>query len=87
MTDETFKKWKSDRIAKKEAAEETQRAKEATGRVLFEKGIWGNEAGGDEESDGEDSSGFDLAALRKETQALEGDEDDTGELKSYESRA
>lgn len=87
MTDETFKKWKSERIAKKAAVEEIQRAKEATGRVLFEKGTWRNDASGDEESDGEDSAGFDLAALRKETQALEGDEDDTTELKSYESRA
>jgi len=82
VTEETFKKWKSERMSKKEAEEEARRAKEATGRALFEKGDWRN-GSEDEESSGEDDGAFDLNALRQETQALEGEGDSN--LKRYGS--
>ncbi|PWW79742.1 hypothetical protein C7212DRAFT_157576 [Tuber magnatum] len=82
VTEEAFKKWKSERMSKKEAEEEARRAKEATGRALFEKGDWRNNSE-DEESSGEEDAAFDLNALRKETQALEGDGDSN--LTSYGS--
>lgn len=76
VTEETFKKWKLERMSKKEAEEEARRAKEATGRALFEKGDWQNETDSEaEEDDDEEDGGFDLDALRKETQELE-DKDD-----------
>jgi len=78
VTEESFNKWKAERKSKKEVEEEARLAKEATGRAMFEKGDWQN--GSDEESeDGGDD--FDLAALRQETKALEGD--DETQLKSY----
>jgi hypothetical protein len=78
VTEESFSKWKSERKSKKEVEEEARLAKEATGRAMFEKGDWQN--GSDEESD-EGGDDFDLAALRQETRALEGD--DETQLKSY----
>lgn len=42
---------------------------------MFEKGDWRRDES-DEESDDDDDAAFDLAALRRETKALEGDEDD-----------
>ncbi|RPB09112.1 hypothetical protein P167DRAFT_538737 [Morchella conica CCBAS932] len=75
VTEETFKKWKLERTSKKEAEEEARRAKEATGRALFEKGDWQNETDSEEEEEEDDDDGdFDLAALRKETEALEADD-------------
>ncbi|KAL0638353.1 Translation machinery-associated protein 46 [Maublancomyces gigas] len=75
VTEETFKKWKAERMSKKEAEEEARRAKEATGRALFEKGDWQNESDSEDEDEGNDDAGFDLDALRKETQALENEGD------------
>jgi len=68
-------------MSKKEAEEEARKAKEATGRALFEKGDWRDDSGDEESSDQEDGT-FDLNALRKETRALEGDDSN---LKSYGS--
>ena len=82
VTEETFKKWKSERMSKKEAEEEARRAKEATGRALFEKGDWRNDSEDEGSSDQEDGA-FDLNALRTETRALEGGDDSN--LKSYGS--
>lgn len=64
-------------MSKKEAEEEARRAKEATGRALFEKGDWQNDSESEDEEDDDDGEdgGFDLDALRRETQALE-DQDD-----------
>ncbi|KAF8456902.1 hypothetical protein BGX38DRAFT_1160847 [Terfezia claveryi] len=79
VTEETFKKWKAERLSKKEAEEQARLAKEATGRMLFEKGDWrvdlsDDEDGGGDEGDGDDGGDvgneFDLAELRKETDAL-----------------
>ncbi|RPA84046.1 hypothetical protein BJ508DRAFT_47400 [Ascobolus immersus RN42] len=71
VTDESFKKWKAERLSKKEAEEAARKAQEATGRALFEKGGWQNDSS-DEDSDdeGDDSGGFDLAKLREETARL-----------------
>lgn len=62
-------------MSKKEAEEEARRAKEATGRALFEKGDWQNDSESEDEDDDNDDAGFDLDALRKETQALENEDD------------
>ena len=68
VTPETFAKWKKERLDKKEAEEQAKTAKEATGRMLFEKGGW--EHGSDDESDDEDNPGaWNLEALRRETEA------------------
>ena len=49
---------------------------------MFEKGDWRKDES-EEESDDEDDN-FDLEALRRETQALEGEDDDTP-MKRYGS--
>ncbi|KAJ5629438.1 Translation machinery-associated protein 46 [Penicillium herquei] len=70
---ETFAKWKKERLDKKAAEAEAQKAKEATGRSMFESGDWKNQESSDEESDGdddEDDDGFNLDALRLETERL-----------------
>ncbi|KAI5795063.1 hypothetical protein EDC01DRAFT_69329 [Geopyxis carbonaria] len=81
VTEESFNKWKAERKSKKEAEEEAKLAKEATGRAMFEKGDWQNDS--DADSDDEDTGDFDLAALRRETKALAGEDDDDTNLKSY----
>ena len=65
VTPETFAKWKQERLDKKAAEAEAQKMKEATGRALFEKGDW--QLSEDEDSD--DDGGFNLEALRRETEA------------------
>jgi len=49
VTSETFAKWKKDRLDKKAAEEEARKAKEATGKAMFESGDW--KGSDDEESD------------------------------------
>lgn len=75
VTEETFKKWKAERMSKKEAEEEARRAKEATGRALFEKGDWQNDSESEGEDNNDEDGDFDLDALRKETRALEDEGD------------
>ncbi|KAF8474596.1 hypothetical protein BDZ91DRAFT_711323 [Kalaharituber pfeilii] len=85
VTEETFRKWKAERLSKKEAEEQARLAKEATGRMLFEKGDWRDELSDDEDGGGDsddDGDTFDLAELRKETEGLEKDDIPT---KVYES--
>ncbi|TGZ84475.1 hypothetical protein EX30DRAFT_337000 [Ascodesmis nigricans] len=82
VTEETFAKWKAERKSKKEAEEEAKAQKEATGRAMFEKGDWRNESDEESDDDGDDGA-FDLAALRRETRALEGDDDDEENLRVY----
>ncbi|KAA8652819.1 hypothetical protein EYZ11_007198 [Aspergillus tanneri] len=68
VTPESFAKWKKDRLDKKAAEEQAQKAKEATGRAMFESGDWEDE---EESSDEEDDDGaFNLDALRRETERL-----------------
>ena len=76
VTSETFAKWKKDRLDKKDAEAQAMKAKEATGRAMFESGNWkGSE---DEDSDedededeGEDDKGaWNLERMRAETERL-----------------
>lgn len=81
MTPESFAKWKKERLDKKAAEEEARKAKEATGRALFESGNWKTESDeeeSDEESDDgneEDGEGhekaWNLERMRKETERLQ----------------
>ncbi|GFG26037.1 translation machinery-associated protein 46 [Aspergillus udagawae] len=68
VTPETFAKWKKERLDKKAAEEQARKAKEATGRALFESGNWRAEEESDEED--EDDETWNLEALRRETERL-----------------
>ncbi|KAI9809936.1 MAG: hypothetical protein M1825_000369 [Sarcosagium campestre] len=71
VTPETFAKWKAERLDKRAAEDEARKAKEATGRAMFEKGDW--EASEDESSDDEDEdedAAWDMEALRQETEKV-----------------
>jgi hypothetical protein len=69
VTPESFAKWKKDRLDKKAAEEQLRKAKEATGRAMFESGNWRMD---EEESEDEDEndSAWNLERLRQETEAL-----------------
>jgi hypothetical protein len=83
VTPETFAKWKKERLDKKAAEEEARKAKEATGKAMFESGDW---KGSDDESDEDDDEDEDddddddddddnegawnLQAMRRETERL-----------------
>lgn len=67
VTPDTFAAWKKDRLNKKAAEDQAAKAKEATGRSLFESGEWRDE---DESSDDEDEGAWNLQTLRKETEKL-----------------
>ena len=54
---------------KKAAEEQLRRQKEETGRALFESGDYRAESG-DEDDDDDDDGGFNLAALRRETERI-----------------
>ncbi|KAI9828100.1 MAG: hypothetical protein M1832_003627 [Thelocarpon impressellum] len=74
VTPETFAKWKKERLDKKAAEDEARKAKEATGRAMFEKGDWDisdSEEEEDDEDDEEEDAGdtWNLDALRRETEA------------------
>lgn len=64
VTPESFAKWKKERVSKKAAEQEAQKAKDATGRAMFEDGGWKEE---DESSDEEDEFA-DLVEQMKQTQ-------------------
>ncbi|KAL2019126.1 hypothetical protein VTK56DRAFT_10077 [Thermocarpiscus australiensis] len=68
VTPETFAKWKKERLDKKAAEEQLRKAKEATGRALFESGNWKMDE--DEDTDDEDGGAWNLEKLRQETEAL-----------------
>lgn len=73
VTPESFAKWKKERMDKKAAEEALRKAKEATGRALFESGNWRGESDEEEESEDEDDAeghAFNLEKLRLETEAL-----------------
>lgn len=67
VTPETFAKWKKDRLDKKSAEEQARKAKDNTGRALFESGKWRDE---DESEDEDDDDAWNLSKLRQETEAL-----------------
>lgn len=71
--------WKRERLDKKAAEEEARRAKEATGRAMFEKGGWEGsddeeedeaEADGDDDSADEEDAGWDMETMRRETERI-----------------
>lgn len=68
VTPESFEKWKKERLDKKAAEEQARKAKDNTGRALFESGKWKDEDDSDTEDDDDDV--WNLAKLRKETEAL-----------------
>lgn len=68
VTPETFAKWKKERLDKKQAEEQARKAKEATGRTLFESGNWRAEDESSDEDDDDDT--FNLEALRRETERI-----------------
>jgi hypothetical protein len=74
VTPETFAKWKKERLDKKAAEEEARKAKEATGKAMFESGDWkgsDDESDGDEGSDDGDNDGvWNLEVMRRETERL-----------------
>ncbi|KAH7134711.1 hypothetical protein B0J13DRAFT_678010 [Dactylonectria estremocensis] len=69
VTPETFEKWKKERLTKKAAEEQARKAKENTGRALFESGKWRDEDDSEGEGD-EDDDVWNLVKLRKETEAI-----------------
>ncbi|KAF2002964.1 hypothetical protein P154DRAFT_520720 [Amniculicola lignicola CBS 123094] len=74
VTEETFQKWKKERLDKKAAEEQAKALKEATGRAMFEQGDWRRDAddmSGDEDDDddeGDNEGAWNLDALRQETE-------------------
>ncbi|EPE06264.1 translation machinery-associated protein 46 [Ophiostoma piceae UAMH 11346] len=68
---ETFAKWKSERLDKKAAEDQALKAKDATGRALFESGNWRTEDDEEaESSDDDDNDAWNLEKLRQETEAM-----------------
>ncbi len=71
VTPESFAKWKKERLNKKAAEEEARKAKEATGRAMFESGDWKDSEDEDSEDDDEDDrEAWNLEAMRRETERL-----------------
>ena len=72
VTPESFAKWKKDRLDKKAAEDEARKAKEATGRAMFEKGEWEDSESEEEEEEeeGEGDGGWNMEAMRRETERL-----------------
>lgn len=71
VTPESFAKWKQERLDKKAAEEQARKAKEATGRALFESGNWRSvEDDDEEEATDDDDDVWNLEKLRRETEAL-----------------
>ena len=75
VTPETFAIWKANRLSKKAAEDEARRAKEATGRAMFEAGDWEeSEADDDDDDDNDDNDDEDgddawnMERMRKETE-------------------
>lgn len=66
VTPESFAKWKKERLDKKAAEEQLRKAKENTGRALFESGKWRDE----DDSEDEDDDAWNLEKLRQETEAI-----------------
>jgi hypothetical protein len=69
VTEETFAKWKKERLDKKAAEEQAKQMKEATGRAMFEKGDWRGDSDADSDDDDDNAGTWNLEAMRKETEA------------------
>ena len=72
VTPETFATWKKGRMDKKAAEAEAQKAKDATGRSMFESGDWKDDSSEEEDSDDDDDDdgAWNLEALRRETERV-----------------
>ena len=86
VTPESFAQWKKERLDKKAAEEEAKKAKEATGRAMFEMGGWessevdSDEEGEEEDDDGgeeeeEGDEGWDMESMRRETERVKEEEE------------
>jgi hypothetical protein len=82
VTPESFAKWKKERLDKKAAEEQARKAKENTGRSLFESGKWRDED--DSDADDDDDDVWNLEKLRKETEALRQKKEDERILQSHD---
>lgn len=77
VTPESFAKWKKERMDKKAAEEEARKAKEATGRAMFESGDWkgsdsedSDDDDNDDDDDEDDDGTWNLNAMREETDRI-----------------
>ena len=74
VTPESFAKWKKERMDKKAAEEQARKAKEATGKAMFESGDWKDsedeESDEDEDEDNAQDGVWNLEAMRRETERL-----------------
>ena len=68
VTPETFAKWKKERMDKKAAEEALRKARDDTGRALFEKGGWEDSEDEDEDEDDVEGAGWNIQQLRLETE-------------------
>lgn len=84
VTPESFAKWKKDRLDKKAAEEQARKAKETTGRDLFESGKWRDED--DSDDDGDDDV-WNLERMRKETEAIQAKNEEDRMLSSFNGSA
>ncbi|KAI9841780.1 MAG: hypothetical protein M1837_000374, partial [Sclerophora amabilis] len=73
VTPESFARWKKERLDKKAAEDEARKAKEATGRAMFEKGGWDEsedeEDDDDDDDHDDDNEAWNLQSLRLQTEA------------------
>jgi hypothetical protein len=81
VTPESFAKWKKDRMDKKQAEEQARKAKDNTGRALFESGKWKDEE--DEDADSDDDDVWNLQKLRTETEAMQARKEEERLLASH----
>lgn len=70
VTPETFAAWKKARLDKKAAEEQARKAREATGRALFESGNWGGDSDAESGDEDDERDAWNLEKLRQETEAL-----------------
>lgn len=87
VTPETFAQWKKERLDKKAAEEEARKAKDATGRALFESGDWKGSEDEDSDEDDEDDERWNLEAMRRETEKLREAKEQERLAKAYGSAA
>lgn len=85
VTMDSFAEWKKKRLDKKQAEEEARRAKEATGRMLFDQGGWeGSDNDSDDgDDDDEDPDAWNMQAMMRETEAARAKKEEERLRKQY----